>query len=81
MSADEKYLSMWETQLHYTYPDYSLNNDILSDLTANVSNMLRNITPTGVTQIIKGTEEQSKSEKWRNEKILQNHCLILPQGM
>jgi len=65
--AEGKGVSMWETQLQYTYGDYNLDCERKGVLLEQVSALHKNLKPKALMEI-PGTQEQSKSEKWFSER-------------
>ena len=69
LSADQKDVSMWETQLLITYKDYAIEPSIVPLLEEKGKLLLTNITPKDLLEI-EGTVQQSQSDKWRSERWL-----------
>ena len=77
ISAEQKNVSMWETQLLITFDDYDLNPSTIPVLEERAEALLANITPTALMEI-EGTRMQSESEKWHSERwcrITASRCL------
>ena len=60
-------ISMWETQLNFTYSDYNLDCERSRVLFEKVTALHNNLKPEALLEI-QGTQEQSKSEKWYSER-------------
>jgi len=60
-------ICMWETQLNFTYNDYSLDCERSRVLFEKVSALHNNLKPEALLEM-QGTQEQSKSEKWFSER-------------
>ena len=60
-------MSMWGTQLNFTYNDYNLKCERRRVLFEQVSALYNNLKPEALMEI-PGTQEQSKSEKWFSER-------------
>lgn len=60
LSKENEEISMWETQLQFTYKDYNLERERLEVL-------LEKVTAEHLMEI-PGTEQQSRSEKWFSER-------------
>ena len=58
---------MWETQLNFTYNDYSLDCERSRVLFEKVSALHNNLKPEASLEM-QETQEQSKSEKWFSER-------------
>lgn len=67
LSKENEGISMWETQLQFTYKDYNLERERAEVLLEKVSALHENLKPEGVMEI-PGTEQQSRSEKWFSER-------------
>ena len=64
LSADQKDVSMWETQLLITYEDYAIEPSSVPLLEEKSKLLLTKITPKDHVEI-EGTVKESQSDKWR----------------
>ena len=71
ISTNNPQSSMWETQLQIAYQDYAYDiSDIdVSKMSEKINILLENLTPPKLMQI-SGTEGQSQSQKWFQERWL-----------
>ena len=60
---------MWETRIEMSYKNYELGDKDISLLMSRALQIESNITPSILKQV-EGTEQQSGSEKWYNERWL-----------
>ncbi|CAH3020708.1 unnamed protein product, partial [Porites evermanni] len=67
LSKENEGISMWETQLQFTYKDYNLECERVEVLLEKVSALHENLKPESVMEI-PGTEQQIRSEKWFSER-------------
>lgn len=67
LSKENEGISMWETQLQFTYKDYNLERERVEVLLEKVSALDENLKPEAL-MAIPGTEQQSRSEKWFSER-------------
>lgn len=67
LSKENEGISMWETQLHFTYKDYNLERERVEVLLEKVSALHENLKPEALMEF-PGTEQQSRSEKWFSER-------------
>ena len=58
---------MWETQLQIAYQDYDISDTDVSKMSEKINILLENLTPPKLMQI-SGTEGQSQSQKWFQER-------------
>ena len=58
---------MWETQLEMRYEDYELGDMDIPQLMSRALQIESNVTRS-VRKPMEGTEQQSDSEKWHNER-------------
>ena len=70
LSADQKDVAMWETQLLITCEYYDIEPSSVPLLEEEAKLLLTNITPKDLLEI-EGTVQQSQSDKWRSERWLQ----------
>ena len=61
--------SRWETQLQIAYQDYDISDIDVSKMSEKINILLENLTPPKLMQI-SGTEGQSQSQKWFQERWL-----------
>ena len=69
LSANQKDVSMWETQLLITYEDYAIEPPSVPLLEEKGKLLLNNITSKDPLEI-EGTVQQSQSDRWRSERWL-----------
>ena len=69
ISTNNPQSSMWETQLQIAYQDYDISDIDVSKMSEKINILLENLTPPKLMQI-SGTEGQSQSQKWFQERWL-----------
>ena len=69
ISTNNPQSSMWETQLQIAYQDYDISDIDVSEMSEKINILLENLTPPKLMQI-SGTEGQSQSQKWFQERWL-----------
>ena len=76
LSKENDGISMWETQLQFTYKDYNLERERVEVLLEKVSALHENLKPEDLMEI-PGTEQQSKSKIWFSERWRRLHQSVL----
>ena len=69
ISTNNPQRSMWETQLQIAYQDYDISDIDVSKISEKINILLESLTPPKLMQI-PGTEGQSQSQKWFQERWL-----------